>query len=267
MASPQRDSRFAVLGVGPHLVGVDAADVQDLFVLGTTHRAGAVATGARGVTLVRGRLLPVVDVRVRFGLPTSAAELDALVRLLDAREQDHRAWLAELEASVREQRPFGLATDPRRCKFGQWYYGFRSDDAVVRGELAKFEEPHARIHALADVVAARAADGRLDEALALVERARRGVLAELIELFERTRAVLREQHREIGVAVRTAAGAVVLAVDSAEAVTDLDAIPGDADPVRARTVPLRGVSALARWRERKDPVLLLDVAGLSSLAT
>jgi len=260
MASTER---CGVFGVGTHLVGVPADRIHDIFLLGEVRVPPGCAPHQRGVAVLRGDVLPAIDLRVCLGHPSAPAETEALVRLLGEREEDHRRWLAELEACVRERRAFGLATDPRKCKFGQWFYAFRTDDAVLRGELARFEEPHARIHALAaDVLALEPA-----EALARIEGARRGLLAALLELFASARRAVQEAHREVGVTVEVAGRRSVLVVDRAEAVADLEQIPAEDDPVAGGALRVDLVRRLARWRASAAPVLLLDVDHLDALAS
>lgn len=260
------NARFVILGAGPHLLAVDAAEVEEMFVLGVVSRTPGAPPAQRGVLLHRDRTYPVLDVRTCLGLSRAVEQVDALVELLEARERDHRRWLEELEASVREARPFGLATDPRLCKFGQWFYAYKAPDVVVAAEIARFEEPHARIHALASTVAARAAEAGQEAALAMIEDARGHVLQELIALFDRTRKVIRAQHREIGVSVTVAGRTVVLAVDTAEAVTPLEPLAEGHDPVGDGTLALPFVSRLARWKERAQPVLVLDLPALARAA-
>ncbi len=117
-------SRYAVFGAGPHLVGVPASVVEEIFVLPAIHHSPGLPPHWRGVANVRGSALPALDLRICLGLVSASSDLEALLTLLRDREQDHRNWLSELEASVRERRKFTLATDPRKCKFGQWYYAF-----------------------------------------------------------------------------------------------------------------------------------------------
>jgi len=73
----------------------------------------------RGVVSVRGKLIKLIDLRVKMGMPSLEQEVGEMVQLLNEREQDHKNWLAELEACVREHRPFKLARDPHQCKFGR----------------------------------------------------------------------------------------------------------------------------------------------------
>jgi len=259
------DQRFGVFAVGPHLVGIPAEQVQEMFVLTDVRKPPGVPPHQRGVARLRGSALPAVDLRVCLGHASAERELADLVQLLHDRERDHRNWLAELEASVRERRPFGLATDPRKCKFGQWYYAFKTDDAVLRGELARFEQPHAQIHALAAQVEELKSTGRFDAALQAVERARLGLLTELIGIFERTRQAVVTQQREVGVLVRLGGRAAVLVVDRAEAVAELQELEAGDDPLAGGTLRIELVPRLARWKGATQPVLVLDLERLAAM--
>jgi hypothetical protein len=75
----------------------------------------------RGAINLRGRVMPLVDLRKRLGMVSATEETSELIRLMMQREQDHKNWLAELEACVRESREFKLTTDPHTCAFGKWY--------------------------------------------------------------------------------------------------------------------------------------------------
>lgn len=259
------DTRHGIFAVGPHRVAVHASEVQEMFVLPDVRRPPGCPPWQRGLVSMRGAVLPALDLRLRLGLPTAREELVALERLLAEREQDHLDWLAELERSVVEGRPFGLATDPRRCKFGQWYYAFRSEDPVLRSELARFEEPHARIHALALEVATLREAGRAGDAHGLIAEARQGLLAQLVAQFERTRATLREEHKEIGVSTRVGHRRAVLIVDRADAVAELEPFAAGDDPLRDGVLRSGLVRSLGRWKGCDQPVLVLDLPRLSSL--
>jgi purine-binding chemotaxis protein CheW len=81
----------------------------------------------RGVVNLRGRVLPAVDTRVLLGMKSARAEAEQLVDMLKQREEEHRRWITELEASIRECRDFHLATDPTKCAFGKRFYPFKAD--------------------------------------------------------------------------------------------------------------------------------------------
>lgn len=254
--------RHAVFAVGTHLVGVPCEIVQEMFLLKDVRRPTGMGATQRGVAVLRGRTYPALDLRLCLGMAAAAEQTAQLVAMLGEREQDHRNWLAELEASVAEQRPFRLTTDPRKCKFGLWYYAYRTDDPVVRGELARFEQPHAAIHGVAVKVAALVAGGRAEEARQVLASTRSGLLAELIGDFARVKEAIVAQQREIGVLLALGGREVVLAVDRAEAVADLSEVAAEEDPVRQGTLRPEFVRGLAHWRAQEQPVLVLDVGRL-----
>jgi purine-binding chemotaxis protein CheW len=92
----------------------------------------------RGVINSRGKVIPLIDLRVKLGLPSANVELDELIQLLHDREQDHYNWLPELEACVRERRQFKLARDPHACKFGLWHDKFQTDNSLLKMALKKW---------------------------------------------------------------------------------------------------------------------------------
>lgn len=260
------DQRHAVFAVGTHLVGVPCEIVQEMFLLKDVRRPTGMTAFQRGVAVLRGRALPALDLRLCLGMAAAADETAQLIAMLGEREQDHRNWLAELEASVAENRAFKLTTDPRKCKFGQWYYAFQTDDPVVRGELARFEKPHADIHAVAIQVAGLLKEEKVAEAQQLLAATRSGLLAELIGDFARVKEAIVAQRREIGIVLSLAGRDVVLAVDRAEAVADLTAVGVEEDPVRQGTLRPEFVHGLARWKAHDQPVLVLDVKRLEQEA-
>lgn len=259
-------TRFGVFQVSSHLVGVAADRIHEMFILGDVRVPPRCPAYQRGAAVLRGSVYPAIDLRVCMGHVSARAEHDALLAQLSEREEDHRRWLAELEASVREDRPFRLAVDPRECKFGQWYYAFETEDPVLRGVLEKFERPHAEVHALAAEVEALKAAGRCQDAMRRIAETRTGLLAALLELFQLARASMREAHKEIGVTVELSGRRAVLVVDRAEAVAELEEISGDEDPLANAALSLDLFPRMARWRASPAPVLVLDLARIERLS-
>lgn len=155
-----------------------------------------------GTLQLRQTLVPLVDLRVLLGFDSMKRETEAVIALLDAREQDHVNWLNELETSVREGREFSLTTDPHACKFGKWYdalmgnkqelAAFTNRNLALRSVLEAFDGPHQQIHGLAERVGGMVHAGRADEALAVIELARETVLGSMMRLFEKARSLVRE---------------------------------------------------------------------------
>jgi chemotaxis signal transduction protein len=238
--------RFAIL----------AADVLEMVQMPPVTRVPTTPDYVRGATNLRGRVLPVVDLRSRLGLPTADAEVAEFVALLEAREQDHVRWLDELAACVEEGREFKLATDPHQCAFGKWYDGFRTDNRRLAFQLGQFDRPHRAIHAVAGEVLGLAMAGQQDRAERLLEDTRNGVLARLRTLFAEAREAVRET-REVALVLRRSTDTIALAVDAVESVGPLDhetvaeAVPG------AESIDTELIGGIARRRGQEDMILVL----------
>lgn len=177
----------------------------------------------RGVVNLRGEVLPMIDLRLRLGLPRYGADAQDFIRMMEERAEEHRQWLAELESSIRENRAFTLAMDPTQCTFGKWYAGFRTENAVLGALLRSFEDPHRQIHELAGKAQALVAAQRAGEAISLVENARGTLLARLLQLFGRVGSVIAETQREMAVVISlTGNRRVCISVDEVRAVEPVD---------------------------------------------
>lgn len=250
---------FYLLG---ELYAAPALSVQTMVELPSVTAVPQVPDFVRGVMNLRGQVIPVVDLRVRLGLPSRRGESADLVAQMHQREQEHRNWLAELEASVREEREFTGAVDPHQCAFGKWYDKFQTNDRGMSYLLGQFDEPHKRIHGLAEKVRALAGQGQKDQAIALIESTRDTDLARMLVLFEEFRGAIEAAVRELAVVLEVRDKFIAITVDSVDAVESIK--PGTIEPLSESMTRNNGkmVPATAR-RLRDDAVaLLMDVDAL-----
>jgi purine-binding chemotaxis protein CheW len=245
-----------VLRVGPQLLALPAMQVEQLVALPAVAVVPGLPRHCRGVMNLRGQLVPVRDLRLLLGMPARIEELTAMN--LPQRRQDHINWVAELRASVVENRPFKLTTDPHGCAFGRWYDHFEAEDPWLKSALAQFDEPHQRLHATAAAVTAKVGQGDQAGALALVERLEAGELAELRRLFEDTIRVVEKIFRESVVVLRHGAGLVAFTADEVLAVDAL----AEADQIVELGLgaeALAVVQGLRLWGTPPRMVLALDI--------
>lgn len=232
----------------------------------------------RGVINLRGRILPLVDLRMRLGMPTAHQELETLLAIFDAREQDHRRWIAELEACLAEDRPFTLATDPHKCAFGRWYDSLKTEDITLAAQLKKIDGPHQRIHRKGGEALAAHARGHRGDAVRIAEEIRTVDLSETLRLFEETRRVLRDAQREIAVVVSVGAQRVAVVVDrviAVEALMDVNGDHGDSGALPTADPAISLVVAIAtRARDQHlvlrlatQPLLDADVSARLAIAS
>lgn len=172
----------------------------------------------RGVINLRGKVMPVMDLRLKMGIDSLIAETQSLIDLLNQREQDHKNWMVELEASVREKREFKLATDPHKCAFGIWYDNFETENRILDTCLKKFDTPHKKIHGIAIEVKKMEEKEDFDSAYNIINRTREHELAEMINLFEEARTLLVESNREIALVLEYEERTMVVSVDSVTSV-------------------------------------------------
>lgn len=178
----------------------------------------------RGVMNLRGRVIPVMDLRIRLGMVTLKQEVGDLITMLKAREQDHINWITELERVVHEGGVFCLATDHHLCAFGKWYYSFKTENLLLSGVLKKFQQPHKEIHAIANRALNLANSGDKAGALSLVQATKNGVLAEMLHLFDQLKSELLSSSREIAVVLKIDEKLFAVCVDNVETVATVNEV-------------------------------------------
>jgi len=212
---------WVLIRLDESVLAIEASAVREMLQLPRTTAIPNAGAEIRGVIALRDRAIPVIDLRKLLGMRSLHEDADKMVALLAARAEDHRRWLSELEASVREDRAFGLTLDPHACAFGRWYDTFKATSVVLESHLKRFDQPHKQIHALGGLVADLVRDKRHDEAAALIEQAKHGTLATLMQLFDETPKILAEMNREMAIVLRNEHTVVSLTADAVESVEAL----------------------------------------------
>jgi chemotaxis signal transduction protein len=150
-----------------------------------------------GVKDYMGTPTPIFDLGIILNKQSSYEINNALVELLKAREDDHKHWLQALEKSVLKGHDFDKARDPRQCAFGQWFYSFKTENEDLKAILSRFEEPHNKLHALADQLLSLCDQDKQQQAISLLEKERATTYAKLIRLFESAREQISLDHKPI----------------------------------------------------------------------
>ena len=221
-------SQIVTFALGSARFGVPIGCVDEIALLGRVEPAAGTAPHLRGLMRIRERVVPLIDLRRRLGMRSLHEEREDLISMLAERRADHIRWLEALERSVREGVRFELATDPHKCAFGRWYDSFRSEDPAFAHHLKKFDEPHKRIHGIAQKCLGLRECGEVDAAVRVIEQTRSGYLSDMLVLFDTAATLLRDRTRELVLVVRGPTGDLGLLVDRVDSVTDID--PGQVEP-------------------------------------
>lgn len=215
----------------------------------------------RGLMRFRERVIPLIDMRRCANLVTTDQMDHELKETLEARLQDHRNWVVELEASFVEQRAFKGTTDPNLCKFGQWLNSQETRELTIRTQLQRIRSAHETLHGAAKLVMKAIEEGRLEDARREVSHTRDISLVRISELFAELQQLYQRTRREIALVLRVEGKHLALAVDAVVAVERLR--PDTLQDLDLGGVPAsRLVNSVAR-RAREDT--LVQVLNLEEL--
>ena len=220
-----------------------------------------------GIADYRGHALKVFGLRQALGLPTLEEEIGESQKLLTEHEQGHKNWITELELSVKEGRSFRLATDPNRCKFGQWYNTIMNDenamqtfcagDPLLRILLADFDKPHKAIHGIAQKITQLVHANKNDEATAIIESTRQTTLSELLALFERVRRLLGESRRSVVIVLKNGHSSAGVLVDAVNMIIHVES--GEISPLEQNTnMPKIFSGILTKHQHLNAPTPVID---------
>jgi chemotaxis signal transduction protein len=147
-----------------------------------------------------------------------------LVEIFTMGEREHNNWLNALEDTLKNDTPFKQEKSYNKCEFGAWYDNFSIEDEDLSSLLKRFDEPHKRLHLLADKLLALKNSGQIEEALKIFEVERNGTWVQLQRLFEDAQLQITESYKPI-IVYTTVDGRtpyIGLLVDSVEDSVNID---------------------------------------------
>lgn len=158
-----------------------------------------------------------------IGSTSQLEECIALIEMLDQRKQDHLDWMAALEESLRSGSEFIKAKDPHKCAFGTWYDHYHTNDEELRAIMVRFDEPHKRIHALAEKLLSMAKNqSKLQEALNILEEERHSTLKQLLKLFSQAKSRLSDMLKPVVVILQANKRRYAVELDSIDQIVEFN---------------------------------------------
>ena len=257
------DYPWVILSLKGILFAVSADAVQAMVRVPRIVEVPKSPSYVRGVAEMRGKVIPFVDLRLRLGMSSFLEEVDQFCLMMDQREAEHRHWLSELEASVKERREFALATDHHQCAFGKWFDTYNPSDHTLASLVGKFRNPHRAIHGIAKKVKKLESEGRMEEAHRIIDECQENELAEMILLFGKIKEAYRENNREIALLLADGGSSFAIAVDTVEMIDYLSEEVSSEARTDGITLTEGGlVSSIGRRKNHDELVLILDHARL-----
>lgn len=107
---------------------------------------------------------------------------DEILEMVQDKVQAHIDWINDLEKSIKTGEPFMKARDHTQCAFGKWRINYSKEnrDLDVNEVLKELDEPHQKIHALADQLLTLAQTDK-NQALSILEHEKKTTLQFLLE--------------------------------------------------------------------------------------
>lgn len=207
------DMQLVIFQVGKKSLALPLEQVEHILRFGGDQGEGGGISTEGGVILFQNEAIPWRPLWDPLAEPSIYSEYDGLVESLPLRRQDHIDWMGALEDSLAHGVPFTKARNPHECAFGKWFYSFKSADRRLALLLSQFENPHARIHGLADRLLTLAAEGQRDEALLLFRQEKASTLAQLLALFDSVLELLPTLKRPVALILNDQGQRTALGVD------------------------------------------------------
>ena len=213
------------------------------------------------VTTYQGKPVPIYDLASLMGCEAEYTKNLELLQILKDREKEHVDWLDALESAIRTNSDFNKAKDPNQCEFGRWYTNFKADDELLVDILTDFDEPHQRIHGLADELLTLRDEGEVDKALSTLEFERGRTLGKLISLFSSARERLENITRPILLYIDTSKKMVAVRLNAISDIVTYSKVDFTRQEDVDDNEQLNELSFVAGYLENKDnepPCVLLD---------
>ncbi len=267
--------QWLIFELAEQAYGVDVQHMREIVSLRDMpiHAMPQAPSFIEGVVTLRNQPIDVMDVRTILGMTSLRQENREIANVLEEREADHCKWIEELELCIDERREFRLATDPHRCKFGQWYdrllanqkdlARLTNNDLSLINLFAQFDQPHKNIHGIAERVVAKMAAGDAAAAKKIVADTRNTDLSSLRRIFSKCRDqikisrsgllfVLTAEDSVFGALVDRVAEVVSFSEDDLRSV-DRGGFGGEL------------VAGVATWGSEGKMVLLLDIPAIARI--
>lgn len=176
----------------------------------------------RGVMLLRGSVVPLLDLRVLLKLPTVEDEFAEFKKTLDAHRGYPFAYAELLREAAKTGKTDRLITDPHACEFGKWYDTLEAQNRTMAFHMRKLASPHEELHQLSEELEELLKrNGTLHndiEIEELINDMDERVLPNLTALLDESEKVFRESTRQMAVTVEYQGEKLGLLVDNVEAV-------------------------------------------------
>lgn len=171
-----------------------------------------------GIIHLDNQVIPILNMRVLLKMRTLEEELAQFATM----KQKHIDWVETLEKSLAENTAFLLPSDPKRCAFGLWYYGYHTDNLTLRFILKKIEAPHDRMHYIAHEIEDYRRAGLKEQVQQRLSEAKKICDHEILPLLDRLIEAWRDTNKGILVVLEQGQDKIGIYVDEVVSLISLN---------------------------------------------
>lgn len=179
-----------------------------------------------GVFMFRDGTVPLLNLRVAFGMTTIQQEIDEFEAMIDARKEDHIKWVDELRRCLTSNEKFTLATDPHKCAFGRWMDEHKSEHNMLMTNINQISTPHTKLHEAAVKAEDLRLNGNYDELRNLMKKIDNDYMNKIMTILENIKEVHKDSYREMTL-VLSGNNTIGIVVDEVIAVEVLKDVSGN----------------------------------------
>ncbi len=214
--------------VGGHFCAISARHVSGIMLMpDVVTPIPQVPAYCLGLVDVRGYVVPLIDLRTLFGLPSLKSQYHDFCDMIDSYKADHETWVNTLRECIVSKTPFPLSANAHGCHLGKWYDSYTPANQSVASQLKKLEEPHERFHESAALyeqyLANPTGKPTLADVKTLFERSATLYKPEILKVLEDTKESFLREYQSILIILEqdneTVLSFIVDSVDTVETIT------------------------------------------------
>lgn len=216
-----------------------------------------------GAAVIRGTIVPLLDLRRFMGLPERSAEFAEFKEQIEQRKQDHIKWVDELKRCAESGDEFTLTRDPHACAFGKWLDNFNTDRNELKSHIEQIKKPHTKLHAMADEIFSNEIDEETKELL--LYETEHFYMAKTLRLLDEAKEVFKSHFKGIVLLVKLSGEEkyIGLLADKVLSVENISVVFDKASV--SRLYSSEYICGIAHSERTKGEIIMLDAEKMTEL--
>lgn len=218
---------YVIFQVADNKFAVNCKYVLSIEPIAETTEITSSHSEVRGIAYYKNEAVNVFDMRRMFGYISQVDHINNTINI-PQRIQDHIDYEKNLKSCVENDTPFKLTVDPHECKFGKWFYSYKSKaNLEIRSQLERIEPIHDKFHLTAakikNLIDSRENENEKEKGMKLLEETD-NIKSNLLPMLDDLNGILLKNIIELMIVLKIKNKKVGIIVDSTESVETINEI-------------------------------------------